>query len=360
MIFRILVFFAPRHLAGCFLSCFLLQFIVKFPWKGSDALKELLSRLLAANGEAVLCTILNRAGSCPRGAGTHIAVFPDGSICGTVGGGEVERLSILEARQLLLGEGSFLRHFSISPDGYFSQDMPCAGRVSIFFERLSRAALPFLCAMQEALRGYENVWLYAAFEGETRISLRLADAAEAAAQPSVFLPQAQFFPGTPSVYTEPLVRAGRVYLFGGGHVGRALVPVLAGLDFRVTVYDSRPELANAAHFPDADAIILGDYADIFSSLTLTPEDYAILMTPEQDSDFRLLAQILTQKLSYVGCIGSRHKIAKTRERLLAAGFSEAQIDAVHSPIGLPIGAQTPKELAISIAAELIAHRALHR
>lgn len=320
-------------------------------------MKELIEPIIAAKAEAVLCTILESGGSCPRGAGTHMAVFPNGSICGTVGGGEVEHLSILEARKLLLGGASCLRQFSLSPDGYYSPGMSCAGRVSIFFLRLSEAALPLLLAIQEAQRGYEAVWLCAQLDGERLTRACLVDAQAAAKQPERFSSRALLSPEKPPVYTEPLVRPGRVYLFGGGHVGQALVPVLARLDFRVTVYDSRPQIANAARFPEADAIILGTYDDIFSSICLTEEDYAILMTPEHDSDFSLLAQLLTKKLSYVGCIGSRHKIAKTRARLLASGFSEEAINTVHSPIGLPIGAQTPQELAISIAAELIAHRA---
>lgn len=326
-------------------------------------MKKLIDRLLSAiadGGAAVVCTILESVGSCPRGGGTHMIVFSDGTICGTVGGGEVEHLSSLEGRQLLPGGAALCRVFSISPDGYYTPGMTCAGRVTVFYQRFTPECLPLLQQIATALHGYENIWLQAIRQVDGSIHFSLVNDATAAQAPERFSSRANYFPGELSIYTEPLVRAGRVYLFGGGHVGQALVPVLSQLDFRVTVYDSRPELANIAHFPDAEQIILGDYDDIFSTVTLTERDYVILMTPEHDSDFLLLSQVLTKKVSYVGCIGSRHKIAKTRARLLSFGFSETVIDAVHSPIGLPISAQTPEELAISIAAELIQHRALHR
>ena len=80
------------------------------------------------------------------------------------------------------------------------------------------------------------------------------------------------------------------------------------------------------------------------------------MTPGHQSDFEVLAQALATPAAYVGCIGSKHKVAATREKLAALDFSEADMDRVHSPIGLPIGGETPEEIAISIAAEMIAHR----
>lgn len=114
-----------------------------------------------------------------------------------------------------------------------------------------------------------------------------------------------------------------VYLFGAGHVGRALVPVLTGVEFPVVVYDERPEAVRPEDFPAALAVV---------------------------------RQALAWGPSYVGCMGSRKKRAFLRTALAEAGFAPEQIDTVHLPIGLEIGARTPAEIAISVAAELIAHR----
>ena len=147
-----------------------------------------------------------------------------------------------------------------------------------------------------------------------------------------------------------------VYLFGGGHVGQELCPVLSHVGFRVVLFDNRPQAALPERFPQAVRIILGDYRNIFEHVTVTDRDCVVIMTPGHQSDFEVLSQVLTTPASYVGCIGSRHKAAATRERLAGLGFSPADMDRVHSPIGLPIGGETPAEIAISIAAQLIAHR----
>ena len=155
---------------------------------------------------------------------------------------------------------------------------------------------------------------------------------------------------------EPLVQAGVVYLFGGGHVGRELCPVLAHVGFRVVLFDDRPQAALPQRFPQASRVILGDYRRIFDHITVTDRDYVVIMTPGHQSDFEVLSQVLTTPAPYIGCIGSRRKAAAARERLAELGFSPAELDRVHSPIGLPIGGETPAEIAISIAAEMIACR----
>ena len=246
----------------------------------------------------VLCTILASSGSSPRGAGARMAVFADGSTMSTVGGGRVE---------LLAAE--------------------------------------------------ENSWMYLRIRAGIVEDFRIVSAAEAAAEPELFTRRAVYQKGEPLVYTEPLVRAGRVYLFGGGHVGQALVPVLENIDFRVTVLDNREALANKETFPQADKVIFTDFSNIYDKVTLTPDDYVVIMTPGHQADYEVLEQVLRSKTRYVGCIGSRHKIARTQQLLREAGISEEMIHSVHSPIGLAIGAETPAEIAISIAAEMIACRA---
>ena len=149
-----------------------------------------------------------------------------------------------------------------------------------------------------------------------------------------------------------------MYIFGGGHVGKALAPVLDKIGFNVTVYDYRPGLVTKENTPGAKEIIIGDYSDIFSKVTITPYDYVVIMTPGHQADFEVLNQILKTPATYIGCIGSRTKVAATTKRLKDAGYTDKDISRIHSPIGLPIMAQTPDEIAISIAAELIKHRAM--
>ena len=194
-------------------------------------------------------------------------------------------------------------------------------------------------------------------DGEALREFRLLTADELRHGTESFFTSKPYWDG--STFVEPIVRAGRVYLFGAGHVGRALAPVLRYVGFEVTVYDNRAELANAEHFPMAHEIIVGDFCRIFEKVSLTADDYAVVMTPGHQADYEILEQVLRTPASYIGCIGSRKKVALTREKLAAAGFSQQDIDRVHAPIGLPILAETPEEIAISVAAEMIRHRAEH-
>lgn len=326
-------------------------------------MKALTEKIIGAieRGEAVvLCTVLASSGSAPRGAGARMAVFADGSTLGTVGGGTVEALAAQEALDVLHGGQAVLRAFSLAPDQIASIGMVCGGNVTVCYQRLTAAELPTLYAMRAALASHTNTWLFMQIEQGSVTDFRVVDEAEAALRPARYTSRAVLENGEPLSYAEPLSRAERVWIFGGGHVGQALVPVLAGVDFPVTVFDNREELATPEHFPAAESVIFGDYNHIFEKLTFHESDYAVIMTPGHQSDFALLEQVLRHSLRYVGCIGSRQKVARTQQLLREAGISEERILCVHSPIGLSIGAQTPAEIAISIAAEMIQCRAANR
>ena len=118
----------------------------------------------------------------------------------------------------------------------------------------------------------------------------------------------------------------------------------------------RAEFADPALFPQADAVYQADYEALPADLGVTQDDYVCIMTRGHVGDYDVQRQMLAIKPYYLGVIGSRRKLAFVKEKLLADGFSAAEIDACHAPIGLAISAVTPAEIAISIAAELIAVR----
>lgn len=163
--------------------------------------------------------------------------------------------------------------------------------------------------------------------------------------------------GDGCLYHERLALPGRVFIFGGGHVAQALVPVLSGIDFSCIVIDDRPEFAKDDLFPRAAAVRLVDYRELPEDLGITADDYVCVMTRGHHGDYDVQRQILPIRPHYLGVIGSRRKLAFVKGKLLADGFSEADIDACYGPIGLAISAETPAEIAISIAAEMIAVRA---
>ena len=114
------------------------------------------------------------------------------------------------------------------------------------------------------------------------------------------------------------------------------------------VYDQREHAVTRAFFPDAAGLLTGPFSEALARTgTVTAEDYVVIMTPGHQADYEVLVQVLRTPAKYIGCIGSRKKIAATRERLLADGFSPAEIGRVHAPIGLPIGGETPAPQAAS-------------
>ena len=158
-------------------------------------------------------------------------------------------------------------------------------------------------------------------------------------------------------FVMPVSLPARAIVFGGGHVGRATVSALSRVGFCCTLFDCRPEFAQHSRVPEAHDVILGDYDNIAASLTLDEHDFVIIMTHTHRSDYALLEQVLRRPLAYVGLMGSRRKIATGRELMLNAGIPQEAIDAVHMPIGLDIAAETPEEIAVSVAAECIMRRA---
>ena len=127
----------------------------------------------------------------------------------------------------------------------------------------------------------------------------------------------------------------------------------------MVVFDNRPELARPELFPGVHQVLLGSFDRIGDTVSLTPRDYAVVMTPGHMADLEVLCQVLSCAPRYVGCMGSRKKLAFVRQELARRGFSQEQIDGVHLPIGLDLGGETPPEIAVSVAAELIQFRSTH-
>ena len=322
-----------------------------------ELLKQSVERL--SRGQRVVwCVILSAEGSTPRGPGAKMAVFADGTSFGTVGGGAVEYQAIELAKSM--GDRAFVRGFDLHSGGSEATGMVCGGRVEIgFFPFPAHAAEP-MEALLRAISEPGDHWLCLNIDPDGSFGHSLIHDLDAHSDPRAERPA-----GSPILerksgggwsFTEPVARDYRVWIFGGGHVSAALVPVLIPLGFPVTVFDSRPELATPERFPGAE-VLLGDFNDFSDKLTVTARDYAVVMTPGHEMDLEVLRQVLKTPATYVGCIGSRKKTAYVNQKLREEGFSEADVARIHAPIGLPIQARTPEEIAVSIAAEMILHRA---
>lgn len=324
---------------------------------------------LRSGRSIVLCSVIASSGSTPRGAGAKMIVFDDGRSLGTIGGGAVEHVSIGVAGEAHAARASRSKGFILAKNDVADLGMICGGNVTVYFQYLAaedERNLRLVERVGELLAGDEDAWLITAIRendvsgmgvytrsgGLEHLEGFTLEQLEPLFQSRVVLRQDE-----PSCYVEPLTQSGVVYVFGGGHVSQELVPVLAHLGFRAAVFEDRGQFADRALFPGAADCILGDFQDVGKTIAIRPEDYVVIMTRGHQADYEVLEQALRTRATYVGVIGSRHKMALTRKRLLEAGIPEDQLVRIHNPIGIAIKAETPAEIAISVAGELILHRA---
>ena len=342
--------------------------------------REVLLRLDAGR-PLVLVTIMDQHGSAPRTAGARMIVDPDGSIAGTVGGGRYEAKAIDAAlamfgRGAAPGEAALMRY---SLQGATDMDMICGGALTLLLEYI--ADTPDLRAVFAAGREAEEACrpfvLFA----------RLAFGGEGACAVERFIwlpdPGAVLPPGGPDLSArlaalsgneprhlehggeqyllEPFPRPFRLVFFGGGHVSRDTAALALHVGFRVIVAEDRPEFAAPERFPGCSTELLPslgqeDCARLLSRLRPGPADGIVIVTRGHSHDRDALAAALDAGAGYIGMIGSKSKRAAVYGSLRQAGVLDEALAAVHSPIGLSIGAQTPAEIAVSIVAELIAWR----
>lgn len=317
-----------------------------------------LIRGLESGQPVCLISLLSSAGSTPRGAGAMMAVLPDGSSAGTIGGGNVEYEAQRQAAEILKSGEDQRRDYRFIQGSDHSLGMVCGGDVTVQLHYISprdEAALDAFRTLKEAHARGQDAWLALRLDGSRAAEVRAlseADEADPALAPLLgdgpMLTDGGWF-------SVPVSQSGWVHVFGAGHVSRALVSALYPLGFRCAVYDDRAEFADPAFLPTAQQVQVCDFERL--DIPVTPRDYVVVMTRGHNADYEVLSQTLRSGARYIGCVGSKQKLALCRKRLLDAGFTAEEYAVLHAPIGLSIGAQTPEEIAVSVAAELIAVRA---
>jgi len=163
--------------------------------------------------------------------------------------------------------------------------------------------------------------------------------------------------GQMEVFIEPLEAPPALYVFGAGHVGYYVARLASEAGFEVHVIDDRAAFANRERFPAAADVVVDDIPTWLAATTLPTSAYAVIVTRGHRHDLDALQALASRPLRYLGLIGSRAKVARIYEQLLAQGsITLEHLSHVHAPIGLDIGAVTPQEIAVSIVAELVAVR----
>ncbi|MCK5131368.1 MAG: XdhC family protein [Candidatus Sabulitectum sp.] len=288
----------------------------------------------AANLETVLCIVAETHGSCPGRAGFKMVVPAEGSCRGSVGGGSMEFRVITIAREMLAGGEkkpclvSFDHKGNAEPEQ--RSGMICSGSQKIV-----------LIPPSSSKREPEGKQVLLVNNDE----LRLLDLPP--------LNTGLRISGDSWEYTEELVPPLTVYIFGGGHCGLALTPVLNSLDLRVVIIDNREHVWTMAENTTAWKKIVRGYDEASSLVPDNADALVVIMTASHAGDSSVLRQMLPKNLKYLGMMGSRATAEHILKEMHSLGFSEKSISTVHTPIGIPISSQTPAEIAVSIAAEIV-------
>lgn len=164
--------------------------------------------------------------------------------------------------------------------------------------------------------------------------------------------------GSATLYAEVHRRPARLFVVGAGHIGLALARTAVLLGLPVVVLDDREEFAGSERFPEAASVHRMDFSDPFALRTPTPADFVVLVTRAHKYDYDCLRALLDGDAMprYIGMVGSRRRVRAAFRQLLDAGVSREKVAAIYAPIGVEIGAETPEEIALSIAAEVVAVR----
>ncbi len=308
------------------------------------------------NGDLVaIATVVKTWGSAPRQAGSQIVVRKDGAFEGSVSGGCVEGAVIEEALAAIASGENMTLNYGVSDETAWSLGLPCGGKIEIYVEPLSAARRNALVAIHAATQTRQPVVLAISLSGESdrlidpyRDQSELGRAALEAARRDTSAPielggKTWFL----AVHNPPL----DLVIVGAVHIAQVLVQMARMAGYQVRVIDPRPSFANEVRFPGA--ILVRDWPDeALGAQPLGSRSAFIALAHDPKLDDPGLVAALRSNCFYVGALGSKKNQAARLQRLKQAGLSDAQLDRLHGPVGLPIGARSPAEIAISIMAEM--------
>ncbi len=346
--------------------------------------------LLQTGQSVAVATVTASRGSTPREIGAKMLVVGEGQIAGTVGGGCGEAQVLWDAVRCLAEARPMMSVVDLT--GEIAEDTPthCGGVMEIFIDPMlpadsSRPGLSSRRVAQilaDAMERSEVVVLATLVvtpdpvrypigiraavwstreEGLEKLpggSLILERATRAIAENRsrrITVP-VEGGAGEAAVFLEVLAPPEELVIVGAGHIAVPLARMAKVLDFDVTVIDDRSAFANRVRFPEADRIIAADIEKTVADLRVGPNTSLVLVTRGHTLDQAALMQVIHKPAAYIGMIGSQRRVRAVFDHLRKMGVPEEHIQRVYAPIGLPIGAETPAEIAASILAEVVVVR----
>jgi xanthine dehydrogenase accessory factor len=351
-----------------------------------DVLDELLRRY-SAGEPAALGTVVATFSSAPRAPGAAMLVAGDGTVSGSVSGGCVEGAVYELGRQVLEDGTPVLQRYGVSDDDAFAVGLTCGGIIDIYTERVSPADFPELGDLAKSVQSEEPVALATVVAhpdpgrlgrrmivwpgrttgdlGTTRINDAVADDARgmlASGRTGTlhYGVEGERRGEGMSVFVSSFEPPPRLLVFGAIDFASAMARLGSFLGYRVTVCDARPVFATKSRFPHADEVVV-DWPHRYLAAEVEAgrvdnRTVIAVLTHDPKFDVPVLEVALRCEVGYVGAMGSRRTHDDRMARLREAGLSDAELARLASPIGLDLGARTPEETAVSIAAEIISLR----
>jgi xanthine dehydrogenase accessory factor len=310
---------------------------------------------LDAAHRSVLLVVAESSGSSPGRAGYKMAVAANGELYGSIGGGIMEVRLVEKAKTLLSQPGAVATgsrpaeiieqiHQKHSPD---ASGMICSGRQTVIYKLLTFEDSQTVDSIFEAVTGQRP----AKFE-ISNLGFQIIG--------SMTNNSRQYFSKTSDsdfLYQEHLCTTNELVIIGGGHCALALSELMSKLDFHVSIFDDRPELNTIEKNQFADSVeIIDSYENIAKHLPDGDGINLVVMTVGFLSDAVVIRQLIDRQFKYFGVLGSKAKMATLMKELRDEGIDAEKLARIRAPIGLPINSHTPEEIAVSIAAEIIASK----
>ncbi len=317
---------------------------------------QFVSLRLSSAQPVMLLVVAESAGSSPGRAGYKIAVAADGKLCGSIGGGVMEVNLVEQSRAILRAASEpgavatgFQNAVIVEQDHKKNARNPsgmiCSGRQTVIFRLLTPENTKSVTAIVKA------------FETGTPLAATLTST-ELEVGPTEVGTLDFYFERRGDhdfIYKEKLALRNDLSIVGGGHCALALSELMSRLDFRISIFDDRPDLNTIEKNRFADQItIIEGYDTIGELIASGPNTYVVVMTLGYNSDETVIRGLIAKHFKYFGVLGSKAKMKTLLRNLEKKGISKERLARIRTPVGLPIKSRTPEEIAVSIAGEIIA------
>ncbi len=345
-----------------------------------EVLRELKSEIAAGKAVA-LATVVRTWRSAPRLPGASLLVTSNEEVVGSISGGCVEGAAFERGQEALRGVAPSVDVYGVSDDEAFAVGLTCGGILEVFTESISTASWPELPTIIERIEAQVPIAVVTIVAGGSRVGSHIAigrdfvlgtlgsQRLDTAVRDDVLgmleAGQTGFLKygedgerllADIELFVSTFAPPAKMFVFGAIDFASSVARVGKFLGFHVTVCDARPLFTTAKRFPDADELIVDWPHRYFETQEIDNRTVVCVLTHDPKFDIPLLKLALRSSAAYIGAMGSRRTHEDRLDRLRAEGLTEIELSRLHSPIGLDLGARTPEETAISIAAEIVAHR----